>query len=124
MKVAVLGNGAREHALVWKFSKSKRLTGLYAIPGNAGTAELAENVAINPEDGAAVVAFAREKGLDFVFIGPEQPLAAGVADELRAAGILTFGPGKKPATSPSGRAFPARRAPPLAPARRRPLPPT
>jgi phosphoribosylamine--glycine ligase len=91
--------------LIWKFSKSKRVTGLYAIPGNAGTAELAENVAINPEDGASVAAFAREKGLDFVFIGPEQPLAAGVADELRAAGILTFGPGKKSAELESSKAF-------------------
>ncbi len=105
MKIMVLGSGAREHAIVWKFSKSKRITGLYAAPGNAGTAEIAENVDVDPEDPAAVAAAAASLGIDLVFVGPEGPLVAGVADKLRDAGILVFGPGAKAARLEGSKAF-------------------
>jgi len=105
MKIMVLGSGAREHAIAWKFSKSKRITGLYAAPGNAGTAEIAENVEVDPEDPAAVAAAAKSLGIDLVFVGPEGPLVAGVADKLRDAGILVFGPGAKAARLEGSKAF-------------------
>lgn len=105
MKVLVIGNGAREHAIAWKFSKSNRITGLFAAPGNAGTASLATNLAIDPNDPQAVLAEAKRIGAGLVFIGPEQPLAAGVADVLRAAGIPTFGPGAGAARLESSKAF-------------------
>jgi phosphoribosylamine---glycine ligase len=105
MKILVIGNGAREHALAWKFSKSNRITGLYAAPGNAGTAGLATNLDIDPNDPAVVLAEAQRIGADLVFIGSEQPLAAGLADVLRASGIATFGPGASAARLESSKAF-------------------
>jgi phosphoribosylamine--glycine ligase len=105
MKVLVLGSGAREHALVWKFSKSKRIAGLYAAPGCAGTESLAVNLPLDPCDAGAVLGACAEKGIDLVFIGPEQPLAAGVADAIAAAGIKVFGPGAKAARLESSKSF-------------------
>jgi phosphoribosylamine---glycine ligase len=105
MKVLVLGSGAREHAIVWKLSKSNRITGLFAAPGNAGTAALAKNVDVDIMDGEAVCATAASLGADLVFIGPEGPLAAGVADALRAAGSLVFGPGASSARLESSKSF-------------------
>src|SRR5258706_10023179 len=92
MKVLVIGNGAREHALAWKLSASARVTALYALPGNPGTAQVADNVALDPMNFPAVEKFAREKKIDLVVIGPEDPLAAGLADRLLSAGIKVFGP--------------------------------
>lgn len=105
MKVLVIGNGAREHAIAWKFSKSNRITGLYAAPGNAGTAGFAENLDIDPDDPRAVKDAALGIGADLVFIGPEQPLANGLADVLREAGLLAFGPGAKAARLESSKSF-------------------
>ena len=92
MKVLLIGSGGREHALAWKLAQSPLLTELYAAPGNPGIAEHATLVAVNTEDQDAVVAFCREKAIDFVVVGPEAPLVAGLSDTLRAAGFKVFGP--------------------------------
>ena len=95
MNILVLGSGGREHALSWALAKSEKCEKLFVAPGNGGTAQLAkaENVTgLSATDGEAVLAFAREKAIDLVVIGPEAPLVAGVADVLRAAGIAVFGP--------------------------------
>ena len=81
MKVLVLGSGAREHAIAWKFSKSNILSGLYVAPGNAGTEEIAENLPdVDPCDSTSVISACRKYKIDFVFVGPEAPLAAGVVE--------------------------------------------
>jgi len=87
MRVLVLGSGGREHALAWKLAQSPKLTALICAPGNPGTATLAENRPVAAERPEAVVALARDAGVDLVVVGPEAPLVAGVADALRAAGI-------------------------------------
>ncbi|MDQ0319382.1 phosphoribosylamine--glycine ligase [Pararhizobium capsulatum DSM 1112] len=92
MKVLLIGSGGREHALAWKLAQSPLLTALYAAPGNPGIAEEATIVALNTDDNDAVVSFCRSEGIDFVVIGPEAPLVAGLADALRDAGIAVFGP--------------------------------
>jgi phosphoribosylamine--glycine ligase len=92
MKVLVIGNGAREHALAWKLAASPRVTALYALPGNPGTAQVADNVPIDVMNFEAIEKFIRNNKIEFVVIGPEDPLAAGLADRLIAAGIKVFGP--------------------------------
>ena len=105
VRVLILGGGGREHALAWAAAKSPLSTRLFAAPGNAGIAELAECVALPPEDGAAVTAWARENAIDFVIVGPEAPLAAGVADALAEAGIAVFGPSAAAARLEASKAF-------------------
>ena len=85
MRVLLIGSGGREHALAWKLAQSERLAKLFVAPGNGGTAELAENVALDPADHAAVVAFAKSENIDFVVIGPDAPVVAGLGDDVRAA---------------------------------------
>ena len=92
MRVLILGNGAREHALAAAVARSPRLTQLWVAPGNPGTAALATNVPIGVTDIAALVAFARETRIDLVIPGPEDPLVAGIADALAAANIPCCGP--------------------------------
>src|SRR5512136_2485292 len=84
LKILIVGSGGREHAIAWKVTQSPRLTQLFVAPGNAGTA--AHNVAIGAEDIPALVAFANERDIDLTIVGPEVPLALGLADALRAAG--------------------------------------
>ncbi|MFC3162395.1 phosphoribosylamine--glycine ligase [Ciceribacter thiooxidans] len=92
MKVLLIGSGGREHALAWKLAQSPLMEAFYAAPGNPGIAEHAALVALDVDDHGAVIAFCREKAIDFVVVGPEAPLVAGLADVLRAAGIAVFGP--------------------------------
>ncbi|MDQ1197759.1 phosphoribosylamine--glycine ligase [Agrobacterium sp. SORGH_AS 787] len=105
MKVLLIGSGGREHALAWKIAQSPKLTKLYAAPGNPGISEHAELVSLNVEDHAAVVDFCRDHSIDFVVVGPEAPLVAGLADDLRAAGFATFGPSKSAAQLEGSKGF-------------------
>jgi phosphoribosylamine--glycine ligase len=105
MNVLLIGSGGREHALAWKLAASPLLTKLYAAPGNPGIAQEAECVFLAVDDHAAVVAFAKEKNIDLVVVGPEAPLVAGLADELEAAGIRVFGPSKKAAQLEGSKGF-------------------
>ncbi|MBA3040594.1 MAG: phosphoribosylamine--glycine ligase [Alphaproteobacteria bacterium] len=92
MKVLLIGSGGREHALAWKIAQSPWLTTLYAAPGNPGIAEHAELVPISGDDHEAILAFCRGHDIEFVVVGPEAPLVAGLADQLRAEGFAVFGP--------------------------------
>jgi phosphoribosylamine--glycine ligase len=94
MNVLLLGAGGREHALAWKLSQSPRLTRLLAAPGNPGIAQHAAIVAVDVADHAAVAALCRREAVDLVVVGPEGPLAAGITDDLAAAGIAVFGPSR------------------------------
>ncbi|MBX3514713.1 MAG: phosphoribosylamine--glycine ligase [Xanthobacteraceae bacterium] len=105
MNVLLIGSGGREHALAWKLAASPLLTKLYAAPGNPGIAEDAEIVALKTDNHAAVIAFAKEKKIDLVVVGPEAPLTAGLADDLIAAGVKVFGPQKIPATLEGSKSF-------------------
>jgi phosphoribosylamine--glycine ligase len=92
LTILVVGGGSREHALCWALAKSPRTGALLCAPGNAGTATLAENVAIRVSDIGGLVALARERQVDLVVVGLEEPLSLGLADRLEEAGISVFGP--------------------------------
>ena len=92
MKVLVVGSGGREHALCWAISRSAKCKKLYAAPGNAGISQIAECVDISVMDDAGILEFCKSEKIDFVVIGPEAPLVAGLADVLAQAGIKSFGP--------------------------------
>jgi len=92
VKVLVVGSGGREHALAWKLAQSPAVEELHAAPGNPGIARLGECHPIRAEDGESLLALARTLDVDLVVIGPEAPLVAGVADELRLGGVAVFGP--------------------------------
>jgi phosphoribosylamine--glycine ligase len=94
MNILILGSGGREHALAWKMAASPLTDKLYCAPGNAGIAQEAECVSLDLADHKAVIAFAKEKKIDLVVVGPEAPLCAGIVDDLEKAGIKAFGPGK------------------------------
>jgi phosphoribosylamine--glycine ligase len=94
MNVLLLGSGGREHALAYALVKSPKLAKLYCAPGNPGIAKLAEIAALKISDHAAVIEFCKSHGIDFVVVGPEAPLVAGLVDDLEAAGIAAFGPSK------------------------------
>jgi phosphoribosylamine---glycine ligase len=105
MNIFLLGSGGREHALAWKLAASPLLTKLWCAPGNAGIAREAECVALDVADHAAVIAFCKANKVDFVVVGPEAPLAAGIVDDLAAAGIKAFGPGKAAARLEGSKGF-------------------
>ena len=92
MRVLVIGSGAREHALCWALSHSPRVEKLYCGPGNGGTGDVAENVPLNPMDADACATWAERAAIDLTIIGPEDPLAAGIADVFTARGLSVFGP--------------------------------
>lgn len=105
MKVLVIGSGGREHALVWKLSQSKRVTRIYAAPGNPGMKELAEIVDIKPTDIIDLADFAKEEGINLTVVGPEQPLALGIVDEFNSQNLRIFGPNQKAALIESSKSF-------------------
>ena len=105
MRVLVIGSGGREHALAWAIRKSPLCSALFVMPGNGGTATLAENVPIDITDHAAVTAFLAAERIDFVVIGPDAPAVAGLADDVRAAGVLCFGPSKAAAQLEGSKSF-------------------
>jgi phosphoribosylamine---glycine ligase len=105
VRVLVIGSGAREHALLLALRKDPQVTGLAIAPGNAGTTRLAEQYDVDITSGSDVVALAREVRADMVVIGPEVPLVLGVADAVRAAGIVCFGPSKDAAEIEGSKAF-------------------
>jgi len=105
MNILILGGGGREHALAWAIKQNPKCDRLIVAPGNAGIAALAECADIDILDSTAVVTFCEENTIDFVVIGPEAPLAAGVADAARAAGLLTFGPSAEAAQLEASKAF-------------------
>ena len=92
MKILVIGSGGRDHTIVWKLSKSPKVSKIYCAPGNGGIAELAECVPIKATDIDGVVNFAKEKAVDLVVVAPDDPLVAGMVDALEDAGIRAFGP--------------------------------
>jgi phosphoribosylamine--glycine ligase len=105
MNILLIGGGGREHALAWKIAASPLVDRLYCAPGNAGIAREAECAAIDAADHGAVIAFCRAKAIDFVVVGPEAPLVAGLVDDLEAAGIKAFGPGKAAAQLEGSKGF-------------------
>ncbi|MBL8667745.1 MAG: phosphoribosylamine--glycine ligase [Rhodospirillales bacterium] len=105
MDVLVVGSGGREHALCWALRRSPLCGRLLCAPGNAGIAKVADCVAVAADDIAALVELARSERIDFVVIGPEAPLVAGLADRLREAGILAFGPSARAAEIEGSKIF-------------------
>ncbi|MBM4243605.1 MAG: phosphoribosylamine--glycine ligase [Deltaproteobacteria bacterium] len=105
MDVLLVGGGGREHALAWKLRQSPRVNRLYCAPGNGGIAALAEIVPITADDVAGLVAFAEQKKVGLVVVGPELPLTLGLVDELAARGIRAFGPTKEGAQLEGSKAF-------------------
>ena len=105
MNILLLGSGGREHALAWKMAASPLTDRLFCAPGNAGIAREAECVAIDIADHAAVIAFCRANAVDFVVVGPEAPLCAGIVDDLERAGIKAFGPSRAAAQLEGSKGF-------------------
>jgi phosphoribosylamine--glycine ligase len=105
MNILLLGSGGREHALAWKLASSALVDRLICAPGNAGMAQEAECMALDITDHAAVIALCRTNKIDFVVVGPEAPLVAGLVDDLEAAGFKTFGPMKSAAQLEGSKGF-------------------
>ena len=105
MRVLVLGGGGREHALVWKIAASHGCEAVYCAPGNAGTAQVGTNLAVSPGDANAVLATVRDRAIDLVVVGPEQPLVDGLTDTLRAHGVAVFGPSAAAAQLEGSKSF-------------------
>jgi len=105
MKVLVIGNGAREHTILWKLSQSPRHPELYAAPGNAGTDALAINLAIPSDHVDSLIRAVHEFAIDLTIVGPEAPLAAGVVDRFRAEGLSIFGATQAAAQIETSKAF-------------------
>ncbi len=105
MNVLLIGSGGREHALAWALSSSPMLSRLVCAPGNGGIAQVADCVALDVADHGAVITYCTDEKIDFVIIGPEAPLVAGLADDLNAAGIKVFGPSKAAAQLEGSKTF-------------------
>ncbi|HBH12773.1 MAG: Phosphoribosylamine--glycine ligase [Clostridiales bacterium 38_11] len=105
MRVLVVGNGGREHAICWKISQSPLVEELYCIPGNAGIQEIAECVEFSVDDIQGITDFAKDNSIDLTIIGPEVPLVLGLADSLKEVGLKVFGPDKKAAKFEGSKAY-------------------
>jgi phosphoribosylamine--glycine ligase len=105
MKVLVIGKGGREHALVWKIAQSPRVERVYCAPGNAGTAQEAVNVPIDPSDFDALLKFVKKENVDLTVVGPEDPLAGGIVDFFQKEGRRIFGPTKQAAELEGSKVF-------------------
>lgn len=105
MKILLVGSGGREHSLAWAISGSPLVDALYCAPGNGGMAEISTLVDIKDTDIDGLVTFARDEAIDFVVVGPEVPLTAGLVDALDAAGIASFGPNKAAAELEGSKGF-------------------
>ncbi len=105
MDILVIGSGGREHAIVRKLRESPRVGKLYCAPGNGGISKDAECVNVNAMDKEGVLALAKEKAVDLVFVAPDDPLGAGMVDYLEAGGFLCFGPNQKAAEIESSKVF-------------------
>ncbi len=106
MNVLVIGSGAREHALVWKLSQSKKIDDIFAAPGNAGTAQIGTNLNIKAADKESLAKAVKDKRIDLIVVGPEDPLAEGVVDYFQQAGVPIFGPTRAAAQIEASKAFP------------------
>ena len=95
MRVLVVGSGSREHAITWKLAQSPSKPTLFVAPGNAGTAQIAENVPIGAEDIDSLIEYAKSNDIDLTVVGPEMPLASGIVDRFNEAGLLVFGPTRR-----------------------------
>jgi len=105
MKILIIGSGGREHALAWKLVQSPRVEKIFCTPGNAGTAQIGENVPLGPEDIAGLVAFARGQGIGLTVVGPDDALAAGIVDAFEREGLRIFGPTAAAARLESSKIF-------------------
>ncbi len=105
MRILVIGSGGREHAIVWKLAQSPRVQAILCAPGNAGIAQIARNMPVHTSDFAAITELVRKERIDHVFVGPEAPLAAGLVDHLKAAGIPVLGPTRQAAQLESSKVF-------------------
>jgi phosphoribosylamine---glycine ligase len=105
MNVLVIGGGGREHAIATALARSPRVSTIYCAPGNAGTAEIAENVPLSEGNLGALTAFAKEKKIDLTIVGPEAPLCEGIVDQFQAAGLRIFGPSKAAARIEGDKAY-------------------
>ena len=101
----MVGGGAREHTLVWKLAQSPKVSEIYVAPGNAGTAQIAQNLDINPTDIASLLKAAQEKGIDLTVVGPEAPLANGIANQFLVRGMPVFGATQEAAQIESSKVF-------------------
>jgi phosphoribosylamine--glycine ligase len=105
VKVLVVGNGGREHAIAWKLSQSPLVKALYCARGNAGTSRIAQNIPVEPTDIKALADFAQREGIDFTVVGPEAPLVAGIVDEFERRGLRIFGPDSRASMLEGSKAF-------------------
>ena len=105
MRVLILGSGGREHALAWKIAQSPKVNKIYCAPGNAGTASVAENIDISPDNIQALLNFALIKGIGLTVVGPEQPLVKGIADSFEESGLRVFGPSQRAAEIEGSKVF-------------------
>lgn len=105
MKLLVIGGGAREHTIIWKLSQSKRVKKIYAAPGNAGTAQLAENLDLKVNEIEKLAQFAKDKAVDLTVVGPEAPLVQGIVDKFKQRGLKVFGPERNAAILEGSKVF-------------------
>jgi len=105
LKILVVGGGAREHTLVWKLAQSPKVGEIYVAPGNAGTAQIAHNLDIKPDDIEALAKTAKEKKIDLTVVGPEAPLAEGIADQFLIRGLQIFGATRQSTEIESSKVF-------------------